>query len=25
MGMQISDVQQTNGAIVITAKRENVE
>lgn len=25
MGMQISDVQQTNGAIVITAKRDNVE
>jgi hypothetical protein len=25
MGMQISDVQQTNGAIVITATRDNVE
>ena len=25
LGLQISDVQQTNGAIVITAERENVE
>ena len=25
MGMQIDDVQQTNGAVVITAKRDNVE
>ena len=25
MGLQISDVQQTDGAIVITAKRDNVE
>ena len=25
MGMQISDVQQTDGAVVITATRDNVE